>query len=216
MSSFEVAGITETDKAAIWARGVLAAKNSLTAADAKLVEDAFEQRSVGLMEAVVAEEPTVAAVAATHPAAMTPAAKMEVAEGDRPGRIDKSVLAIAEPRRYRNKEHLRFVATKPCLVCGRKPSDPHHLRFTQPRALGRKVSDEFAVPLCRIHHRLVHRVGNEAAWWKEAGIDPVQAARKLWKRTRVDEDGSESKRTKEAAAADRTSEPKQAENPPRA
>jgi hypothetical protein len=147
---------------------------------------------------------------------MTPAAKMEVAEGDRPGRIDKSVLAIAEPRRHRNKEYLRFVATKPCFVCGRKPSDPHHLRFTQARALGRKVSDEFAVPLCRIHHRLVHRVGNEAAWWKEAGIDPVQAARKLWKRTRVDEDRSKSKDPKEPAAADRTSEPKQAENPPHA
>ena len=109
-----------------------------------------------------------------------------------PSGIDKSALAIAEPRRFRNKEHLRFVATKACLVCGRKPSDPHHLRFLQPRALGRKVSDEFAVPLCRIHHRLVHQVGNEAAWWQEAGIDPVQAARKLWKRTRVDEDRSES------------------------
>jgi hypothetical protein len=46
---------------------------------------------------------------------------------------------VAEPRRYRNKEHLRFVATRACLVCGRKPSDPHHLRFTQLRALGRKV-----------------------------------------------------------------------------
>jgi hypothetical protein len=54
----------------------------------------------------------------------------------------------------------------------------------QPRALGRKASDEFAVPLCRIHHRLVHRVGNEAAWWKEAGIDPIESARKLWSRTR--------------------------------
>jgi hypothetical protein len=72
-------------------------------------------------------------------------------------------------------------------VCGRKPSDPHHLRFAQPRALGRKASDEFAVPLCRIHHRLVHRVGNEAAWWQDAGIDPIMAARKLWKDTRVNE-----------------------------
>jgi hypothetical protein len=44
----------------------------------------------------------------------------------------------------------------------------------QPRALGRKASDEFAVPLCRGHHRAVHRAGNEAAWWKAAGIDPVK------------------------------------------
>src|SRR5262249_4850758 len=75
---------------------------------------------------------------------------------------------------------LRYVAQQACLLCGRKPSDPHHLRHLQPRALGRKASDEFAVPLCRIHHRLVHRVGNEAAWWKDAGIDPI------WTRARPD------------------------------
>ena len=102
------------------------------------------------------------------------------AGNDQPARVDKSTLAVPTPRRYRNKAHLRYVAQQPCLLCGRKPSDPHHLRFMQPRALGRKASDEFAVPLCRIHHRLVHRVGNEAAWWKEAGIDPIEAARKLW------------------------------------
>src|SRR5262249_3281825 len=71
-----------------------------------------------------------------------------------------------------------------CLVCGRKPSDPHHLGFTQPRALGRKVSDEFAVPLCRGHHRAVHRSRDERAWWKQAGIDPIKVARRLWKATR--------------------------------
>jgi hypothetical protein len=116
--------------------------------------------------------------------------------------IDKSVLTLATPRRYRNKAHLRYVAQQPCLVCGRKPSDAHHLRFMQPRALGRKVSDEFTVPLCRIHHRLAHRVGNEGAWWQEAGIDAVDAARKLWERTRLDHD-------QEAVGAG-TSEPKDA------
>jgi hypothetical protein len=196
----EVASITEADKAATWARGVLAAKNSLRAADAKLVEDAFEQQLAALLEPVVPAEAVVPAMAATDSAAPTQAANTAIVGDDQPKGIDKSVLAVAEPRRYRNKAHLRFVATKACLVCGRKPSDPHHLRFLQPRALGRKVSDEFAVPLCRIHHRLVHRVGNEAAWWKEAGIDPVQAARKLWKRTRLDEDKSESRHTKEAVA----------------
>jgi hypothetical protein len=68
---------------------------------------------------------------------------------DHPSGIDKSVLAVAAPRRYRNRAHLRYVAQQACLVCGRKPSDPHHLRHVQPRALGRKASDEFAVPLCR-------------------------------------------------------------------
>jgi hypothetical protein len=201
---------------------VLAAKNSLTTADAKLVEDAFEQRSAGLLEAVgtqepeAPQEPVVPAIAPAHPAAMALTAKAAVAADDQPGRIDKSVLAIAEPRRYRNREHLRFVAQRPCLVCGRKPSDPHHLRFAQPRALGRKVSDEFAVPLCRIHHRLVHRVGNESAWWREAGIDPVKAAGKLWKRTRLNEDRTAPNPTKAAPGPDQTSEPKDVERVPAA
>jgi hypothetical protein len=71
----------------------------------------------------------------------------------------------------------------PCLVCGRKPSDPHHLRYAQPRALGRKASDEFVVPLCRMHHR----AGDERAWWKAAGIDPLKVAHKLWKEARLNE-----------------------------
>ena len=94
--------------------------------------------------------------------------------------IDKSELLIREPKRHRNLEHLRFVATKPCLVCGRQPSDAHHLRFTQPRALGKKVSDEYTVPLCRFHHDEVHRAGKETNWWKARGIDPVAIAYDLW------------------------------------
>jgi hypothetical protein len=88
-----------------------------------------------------------------------------LAPGSSPARIDKSHLAIAEPRRLRDKAHLKFVASQPCLVCGRQPSDPHHLRFAQPRAIGMKVSDEFTVPLCRGHHRQLHQAGNEVAWW---------------------------------------------------
>jgi hypothetical protein len=94
------------------------------------------------------------------------------------------MLAIGEPRRYRDKEHRNFVSSQACLICGRQPSDPHHLRSAQPRALGRKVSDEFTVPLCRIHHREVHRGGNEAAWWKGFGIKPHLVAAALWARSR--------------------------------
>jgi hypothetical protein len=100
------------------------------------------------------------------------------------GGIDKSVLAFSEPRRIRDMEHLRFVAAQACLVCGRQPSDAHHLRFAQPRALSRKVSDEFTVPLCRIHHREVHRGGSEEAWWNTRGIDPQLVAAALWAQTR--------------------------------
>ena len=107
---------------------------------------------------------------------------------DDPGQrlpVDKSVLTLNEPRRYRNRAHLEFVASQPCLLCERRPSDAHHLRFAQPSALGRRVSDEFTVPLCRSHHRALHRRGNEPEWWKENGIDPVGIAQKLWERTRL-------------------------------
>jgi hypothetical protein len=86
----------------------------------------------------------------------------------------------------RDKEHRRFVLRHPCLVCGRVPSDPHHLTFVQPRALGRRVSDEFTVPICRIHHRELHRSDDEAAWWRRLNIDPLPVALKLWRHTRVD------------------------------
>ena len=94
---------------------------------------------------------------------------------------------LAEPKRRRDKSHLRFVASQPCLVCGRHPSDPHHLRFAQPRALGVKVSDEFTVPLCRGHHRQLHQTGNEVAWWENLKIDALRLARQLWEQTHPNE-----------------------------
>ena len=99
-----------------------------------------------------------------------------------PGQIDKSLLTIAEPKRLRDKAHLRFVAAQPCLICGRQPSDPHHLRFAQPRALGLKVSDEFTVPLCRGHHRQLHQAGNEVIWWEDLDINALEIAKGLWGR----------------------------------
>lgn len=111
-----------------------------------------------------------------------PAPEMSLVPAHEPVRtkIDKSVLTISEPKRLRDKDHLRFVASHPCLVCGRQPSDPHHLRFAQPRALGRKVSDEFTVPLCREHHRQLHHAGNEIAWWHNLNTKPLPIARNLW------------------------------------
>jgi hypothetical protein len=178
----QIAELTSQDAATAWAQKALAAKNKLQTADAKLVEEAFEakltevsatqanqRQTAGSSSGLESGSENLASSNAPHPA---------------PSGIDKSTLALSEPRRYRNKEHLRFVTQQPCLLCGRKPSDAHHLRFTQPRALARKSSDEFAVPLCRIHHRAAHRAGDERAWWKASGIDPVKIARKLWKDTR--------------------------------
>ena len=143
-----VGNITSADSAVIWAQEALAAKNRLAAADAKLVEDAFEHRLSEL-----ARSATVQAAADAAPTSRVERLgvhEMRTKGNDDPDQakgIDKSVLVIATPRRYRNREHLRYVARQACLICGRKQSDPHHLRYLQPRALGRKASDEFAVPL---------------------------------------------------------------------
>jgi hypothetical protein len=95
----------------------------------------------------------------------------------------EGVIAINKPVRERDRDHLRFVAAQPCLVCGRTPSDAHHIKFAGQRAMGRKVSDRFAVPICRLHHRELHRRGNERAWWGKQGIDPLPIAASLWERT---------------------------------
>jgi hypothetical protein len=98
-------------------------------------------------------------------------------------KIDKSVLTISEPKRIRSKEHLRFVAQQPCLICGRTPSHAHHVRFAQSRGLALKVSDEFTVPLCAIHHSENHSTGDERRWWQERKIDPLTVAGDLWRAT---------------------------------
>jgi len=95
-------------------------------------------------------------------------------------KIDKSVLTIGEPKRIRSKAHLRFVARQPCLICGRAPSHAHHVRYAQSRGLGLKVSDEFTVPLCAIHHTENHATGNERLWWEQYKIDPIAVASALW------------------------------------
>ena len=151
----EIDGLSSADEAALWAQRRLVAKNQLSAADAQQVEEAFATK-LGM----ISPENAKAGGATATP-------KESLAEKTRTPQIDKSVLRFPEPRRIRDGDHIRHVMKQPCLICGRRPSDPHHLRFAQSRALGRKVSDEFTVPLCRGHHREVHRSGNEAAWWDE-------------------------------------------------
>jgi hypothetical protein len=89
--------------------------------------------------------------------------------------INKSALAISEPKRIRCKEHLRYVASQPCVICGRSPSHAHHLRYAQRRGLGIKVSDEFTVPLCATHHHQLHNTTKEREWWQERKIDPLMS-----------------------------------------
>jgi hypothetical protein len=174
----ELGTLASGDIASQWAHRSLSGKNKLTASDAQQVEEAFAARVTGLAPA--AEPSLKPEVPRTH--STTKSTEAQNSRG-RTQKIDKSVLTLPEPRRHRDRDHVKFVATHSCLICGRQPADAHHLRFMQSRALGRKVSDEFTVPLCRGHHREVHRCGNEAAWWKKVKVDPIVMARSLWLET---------------------------------
>ncbi|MFN3350030.1 Rad52/Rad22 family DNA repair protein [Pseudorhodoplanes sp.] len=109
-------------------------------------------------------------------------------------------LMIPREVRRRNAAHLRRVANEPCLICSRTPSDAHHLQFTQPRAMSRKVSDEYTVPLCRIHHRQLHQSGNEIAWWIDMEIDPLPIAKELWRNSILGENAGSAADVSDAVA----------------
>jgi hypothetical protein len=166
----ELKKLNSAEEAADWAHRVLGPKNSLVGADAEQVELAFQLKL---------------SILTTHQSNVrVPKVRTSRLRGRPRGTaVNKTVLALPVPRRIRDREHVKSVAKQPCLICGRRPADAHHLRFAQPPALGRKVSDEFTVPLCRGHHREVHRCGNEAGWWDKAGIDAAAAARVFWLKT---------------------------------
>ena len=171
----DIADLAAADDAALWAHRSLGQKNKLTAVDAECVEQAFDAKLKALgtdwgSAPQVNREPLKA-----------PGTQIRnTRKKSRTKPIDKSALRLPEMRRIRDREHVKFVAQQPCLICGRHPADAHHLRFAQNRAMARKVSDEFTVPLCRGHHRQVHQSGDEAAWWLSFNIDPMNAARSLW------------------------------------
>ena len=138
----------------------------------------YGRRQLGSMTELLRRDQAKTEEHATAAPALAPTAAVLA-----PTKIDKSQLAIAAPKRLRDKAHLKFVASQPCLVCGRQPCDPHHLRFAQLRAIGLKVSDEFTVPLCRGHHRELHQTANEKAWWEQRRIRVLEVARSLWEQS---------------------------------
>jgi ERF superfamily len=168
----EIEDLSAADDAALWAQRRLPAKNQLSATDAQQVEEAFAAK----LAPISPEKPN-------RGVANSEIRDTSLAENTGTLQVDKSVLVFPEPRRIRDRDHVRHVIKQACLVCGRRPSDPHHLRFAQWHALGRKVSDEFTVPLCRTHHREIHRCGNEESWWQNTGLDPLAVARTLWLET---------------------------------
>jgi len=184
----EIRDLKDGDGLALWAHRRLSAKNTLTADDARVVEAAY-QAVLNATDRDHQDQPREDGppLRATRSEQKDTAGERSRAERLQPTPTD-TVFPLRKSVRQQNKVHLAFVAAQPCLVCQRSPCDAHHLKFAQPRALGRKVSDEFTVPLCREHHVELHRRGNERAWWASVQVSPLDAARELWEETLLGKD----------------------------
>ena len=101
-------------------------------------------------------------------------------------RANNQQLATGAQRRIRDKDHLKTVCQMACLVCGKEPSQSHHIQFAQSHGLGQKVGDQWVVPLCAAHHRALHDAGNERTWWTEFKVNPLREAESLWQSRRSD------------------------------
>ena len=159
----------ETDDAlAVWAYRTLHLKNTLTKEDSEALEAAYLSKAASIDPSVLFEANTSLSAQEQEHEISSTANRNDV------------VAPIDKPVRKRSKAHLAFVASQACLICKAAPCDAHHLKMARPRSLGRKVSDEFTVPLCRKHHQELHRHGNEANWWANMQVAPLPIAKDLW------------------------------------
>jgi hypothetical protein len=199
----ELKELASSEALAVWAQRTLPLKNQLTAADAQEVEIAFAAKLATFSDDAVLRdepEPDANAIGGERAIANKPRRRRGKPKGEQvrqseaagpnvstdaaiPHDAPYGTMTYSKPLRVRDPDHLKFVTTQPCLICGRRPSDAHHLRFAQPQALGRRVSDEYTVPLCRLHHRELHRGGEESSWWKHINLNPLETAQQLWRAT---------------------------------
>ena len=186
-----VAQLQSEEEAADWVHKNMPAKNTLIAADADLVESAFKDRLASIQSMQASVEEPAGSVADDGSATASEQIFVELMEASAaaPTILPQKPEArrrrvAAKTIRLRDKEHCKFVAAQSCVLCGRTPSEAHHIRFAQPRAVGRKVSDEYTVPVCRLHHRELHTYGDEASWWAAVSIDPLPIALQLWRKSR--------------------------------
>jgi hypothetical protein len=173
----ELRALKDNDALTLWAQRRLPAKNTLIVNDARMVEATYRS----IMDTVLStdggfttpDDRLIAAIEEQAP-------RESVTDRGNGGTAESSVVLLNKPARRRSKAHLAYVRAQACVVCQRQPCDAHHLKFAQTRAMGRKVSDEFTVPMCRDHHAELHRHGNEMAWWANLGISPIELAKDFW------------------------------------
>jgi hypothetical protein len=163
--------LTDSEALAKWAHRVLPLKNQLSVTDAGVIDDLFSTK--------------LSQIQASDSSPKDLGVRDDTDQSAKVGSGEQQVFVITKPVRERDRNHLKFVTSQPCLLCGRTPSDAHHVKYAEAQAMSRKVSDKFTVPVCRLHHRELHRRGDERAWWQAQGIDPLTTAANLWDRTRT-------------------------------
>ncbi|EMU8997176.1 DUF968 domain-containing protein [Providencia rettgeri] len=78
-----------------------------------------------------------------------------------------SLMLKPKFKRWTSDEYLKWVKSQPCCVCGAIADDAHHLIGYGQGGTGTKAHDLFTIPLCRIHHRELHKDPN--GWEREYG-----------------------------------------------
>jgi len=86
-------------------------------------------------------------------------------------------------------KHEAFIRELPCVVCGDATStECAHVSYADlrygkfGRGKGQKEESIWVVPLCGVHHRIQHDIGEER-FWPSMGIDPCRIAACLFIRT---------------------------------
>ena len=95
---------------------------------------------------------------------------------------------MRRPRQHAGK-HLDFIRGLPCLICmDNTATEAAHVRSASRRlgkrhvGLGEKADDCWTVPLCGVHHRLQHKVG-EYKFWEKVRVNPHIVSLALWAAT---------------------------------
>lgn len=176
----ELRALQESDELTSWAQRRLPAKNTLMLDDARIIEATYRS----ILDTVLSTEELTSSDGSSIAATEQQAPRDSTIDVSNDHAAEANGL-LNRPLRRRSKAHLAFVRAHPCVVCEREPCDAHHLKFAQTRALGRKVSDEFTVPMCRDHHNELHRHGNEMAWWANLRISPIEIARDFWQKSPI-------------------------------
>lgn len=101
-----------------------------------------------------------------------------IPKGQKPGRMKRT--------KRKCPEHLEWVASQPCCVCGRNNVAVHHLiHWPVPGKIGRR-DDAWVIPICRSSHdhaQGVHGPEGEIRFLMSRGVDARQVAEDLQRRS---------------------------------